>query len=342
MVIRLIYQLLDYERALKKDGTSSPTPSDRSTYAAAEDEEWGRRRATMEESPSDTDDNENDQVAREARALDKAMEDRVVARKTSSGSISSLGSGIGMGPAWKSRYGGRNRASSVASSLTNGSSAISEDLVEEDEESELLGVGGGFDESTVNSPEDDVCSISSDKAPSKSVPPSAPASRSTFMLPRVQVPATATQSSFNLATPRASKSRHRPPPLAISTSVPFVPTVPILLTSKPSRVRAESRKPETPPFHLRKPPPISQPLPTPSQTLFVFPPCPNLSTQTPSTMILTPSVSTFLPFPSVSTPRVSSLKTGRRMSFIGVGAPATPTTAYSRVDARGWIGKDSR
>lgn len=295
----------------------------------------------MEQSSSDTEGHENDQVAREARALDKAMEDRIVARKSSSGSISSLGSGIGMGPAWKSRYGGRNRAGSAASHNTNGS-VISEDLVEEDEESDLLGIGGGFDESTVNSPEDDVSSLSSNISTSKTVPPSAPAFKSTFALPRMQVPATATQPSFNLATPRASKSRHRPPPLAISTSVPVVPVMPTLRTSKPSRVRADSRKPEIPPFHLRKPPPISQPLQTPSQTLFVFPPCPNISTQTPSTMILTPSVSSFFPFPSASTPRVSTLKTGRRMSFIGIGAPATPTTAYSRVDARGWIGKDSR
>jgi tyrosine-protein phosphatase len=29
---------------------------------------------------------------------------------------------------------------------------------------------------------------------------------------------------------------------------------------------------------------------------------------------------------------------GRTKSFIGLGAPPTPTTACSRVDVRGWVG----
>jgi tyrosine-protein phosphatase len=334
---RLIYQLLDYERALQGgDRTSSPTPSDRSSLAVAEDEEWGRRRAMMEEALSDVDDNDRNsiEVAREARALDRAMEDRIVARKSSSGSVSSLGSGIGMGQAWKSRYMGRRRAGSVASGLTDGSSNISEDLVEEDEEMDLLGVGGGFDaETNVNSPEsqydeDGLHSISSKKSIINFPPPSAPVSRPSFVLPRV--PATATQAVFDLSTPRTSK--HRPPPLPIK---------PLAQTSQPvqilPRTRADSRKPDQPSARHRKP---SQPLPTPSQTLFVFPPS-NISTQAPSTMILTPSVSNFVPFPSISAPRVSTRKShGRRTSFIGVGPPATPTTAFSRVDARGWVGMD--
>jgi tyrosine-protein phosphatase len=332
----LIYQLLDYERALKGgDRTSSPTPSDRSSFAAAEDEEWGRRRAVMEEAPSDTDNRDRDsiEVAHEARALDKAMEDRIVARKSSSGSVSSLGSGIGMGQAWKSRYTGRGRAGSIASS-----SIISEDLVEEDEEADLLGVGGGFDaETSANSPEsqyddDGLRSISSKRSIPNFPPPSAPASRSSFVVPRV--PVTATQAVFDLPTPRASK--HRPPPIFTKPLAPTPQPVQVL-----PRARADSRKPDLPSACLRKSLPLSRPLSTPSQTLFVFPPCPDVSTQAPSTMILTPSVNNFVPFPSTSPPRVSTRKShGRRTSFIGVGAPATPTTAFSRVDARGWVGVD--
>lgn len=344
----LIYQLLDYERSLKDHSSSSPTPSDRSSNAAVEEEEWGRRRAMMDES-SDLEDNDGDgvEIAQEARALDKAMEDRVIARKSSASSVAS--SGIGMGAAWKSRYGGRNRAGSVASNLTNGS-ILSENLLEEDEEQELLGVGGGFDEeSHVNSPEsqcddDGADSLSSMSSFPSLPPPSAPATRSTFVLPRV--PVTATQATFDLKTARArtlSKNRHRPSSITILPPVPASPIVPVGPSSSiplVPRARVESRKPDIPSFRLHKPPPPSQPLPTPSQTLFVFPPSANISTQAPSTMILTPTptVSTFVPFPIIPTPRRKS--PGRRTSFIGVGQLATPTTAYSRVDARGWVGMD--
>jgi hypothetical protein len=153
----LIYQLLEYERALKSGGANSPTLSDRSSIVAAEEAEWGRRRSMLDNDASDADveeDRDVAEVAREARALDKAMEDRMLARKSSSSSVAS--SGLGMGVAWKSRYGGRRRTGSIASNLTNGS-ILSEDLVEEEEEEELLNVGGGFDndsrESDATSPD---------------------------------------------------------------------------------------------------------------------------------------------------------------------------------------------
>ena len=54
-----------------------------------------------------------------------------------------------MGPAWKSRYGDRKRAGSIGSNLTS-NTILSEDLVEEDEEQELLGTGGGFDGTSID------------------------------------------------------------------------------------------------------------------------------------------------------------------------------------------------
>ncbi|VDB99845.1 unnamed protein product [Peniophora sp. CBMAI 1063] len=140
----LIYQLLDYERTLKADTDSASEDMD----AAAQDEEWGRRRAMLDEAPSESEpEQEISEVMREAKALDKAMEDRILARKSSASSVASGGSGIGMGAAWRSRY-ARKRAGSIASNATSGS-AISEDLVEVDEEQELLGVGGGFDGTSI-------------------------------------------------------------------------------------------------------------------------------------------------------------------------------------------------
>ena len=90
----------------------------------------------MDEAPSDDDEFDHDsvEIAREARALDKAMEDRIIARKNSASSIGS--SGVGMGSAWRSRFGDRKRATSVTSNLTSSGSILSEDLVDEDEDEE--------------------------------------------------------------------------------------------------------------------------------------------------------------------------------------------------------------
>jgi len=352
----LIYQLLDYERALKSGGANSPTFSDRSSIVAAEEEEWGRRRSMLDNDPSDADveeDRDVTEVAREARALDKAMEDRMLARKSSSSSIAS--SGLGMGVAWKSRYGGRRRTGSIASNLTNGS-ILSEDLVEEEEEEELLNVGGGFDndsrESDATSPDSQYEEESVNRlsfTPQTARPtiqrnlPSGPTS--THKFPRI--PTSAIQATFDLPPlprPRLSlKGRRRPPPLSILPTVPSSPINPgVMKTCPPQRTQSFTEPrisaPTLPP--PRQTPPRttapSQPLPTPSQTLFVFPPSPDaLPSAAPSTMILTPSVNT-LAFPSMKTPRLSMRGSrGRPQSFI---AQATPTTAFSLVDVRGWVG----
>ncbi|KAI0936263.1 hypothetical protein AcW1_000546 [Taiwanofungus camphoratus] len=355
----LIYQLLDYERTFKA-GNSPSAESDRSPS----EEEWGRRRLMMEAHSED--DRESVEIMREARALDQAMENRMVARKSSASSMNS--SRVGMGPSWRSRYGARKRTGSIAST----GSILSEDLVEEDEEQDLLGVGGGFDgrsteTSSSSEPTEDESSnasrVSSESSvrgqllsvhtparhlPTVRMPPSAPHNKSTFTLP--PPPATAIKSSFDipLRSQHKSKLRRRPPPLGIQVlpPVPSSPVVPVNPSSPVQpRVRVEACKPELPPSDLRTPRRIqnlsrSRPLSmisTPSQILFVFPPSPTLTTRTPSTMTLTSNI--MYPFPSMATPRVSSFKEGgRRRSFIGVPPPATPTTASSRVDARGWVG----
>ena len=338
-LFRLIYQLLDYEKA----HFLSPTPSDRSQS----DEEWNRRRKLLDEA-EDHDDAPN----QEARALDKAMEDRVLARKSSS---SSAGSGIGMGPAWKSRYSARKRTASVASNMT-GNSVLSENLLEENEEQELLGIGSDFDKSSAQpSPWDghlasDASSdgeIGAATSHYSHVPLSA--RRSSFKLP--PAPTTSFKSTFDTSHRPISKTRRRPTPLDI---LPTVPDSPVNAVATPTastalaipRTRKESRA--TPPVSLslrKSSQPTQQPsqvpivhkpvLHTPSQTLFVFPPSPTLSACIPSAMTLT-SNPVSVPFPSSATPRTKS--DARRRSLIGLMMPSTPTTAHARVDARGWVG----
>lgn len=202
--------------------------------------------------PSDNEgaDRESSLVMQEARALDKAMEDRIVARKSSASSLASTGSGLGMGPAWRSRYSTRKRAGSIASNMTN-NSIISENLVEEEEEPELLGVGGGFDDdrerrrsadtfesSATNSPDDEVEATPrnavyapdpfiSRPTPQLRAPPSAPAWKKTFDIPHIPpAPLTAVRSTFDFpAKHTKTKSRRRPPPIGL----PPVPSSPITL-----------------------------------------------------------------------------------------------------------------
>ncbi|THU94830.1 hypothetical protein K435DRAFT_860117 [Dendrothele bispora CBS 962.96] len=384
----LIYQLLEYEKKFKGD-CGSPT-SDRSSLIAEEEAEWGRRRRLLDDEPSDDDEEERQSsiVLQEAQALDKAMEDRIVARKASASSLGSS-NGVGMGAAWRSRYGhGRKRTGSAASSIhTTSNSIISEDLVEEDEEPALLGVGASFDESSVdrdmssatNSPEEDnVIPVYSSKVTSSPKtarpPPSAPVRKTSFDLPP---PATAFRSTFDLSTP---KTKRRPAPLGILPAVPPSPIAIIVESNEPSptkatlavppspkqpttpfrkttmslpplppmRARTVSRRPAPPPLHLRNavpksaskpvPPPFQVSTPSQSQTLFLFPPSPTLTTRTPSTMTLTSSTGP-VPFPSLTTPRVSTFRShGRTRSFIGLGAPPTPTTGFSKVDVRGYVG----
>lgn len=343
----LIYQLMDYERALNAFGSSSPTTED--------EDEWSRQRQAMDDTDGE-DDRESVDVVQEAKALDQAMEDRFIARKSSASSMSSHGSGLGMGAAWRSKY-GRKRTGSSASIFSNGS-FLSEDLVEEDEERELLGIGGNFDSSSTEAssssaePTEDELSTSPSaeaaglpssgfltaRPPALRMPPSAPARKTVFSLP--PPPATATRASFDV--PRAPRARRRPAPLGLLPPVPPSPIIPV--NGPPMhRRRTESHKPETPPAHLRRTShstphktPLAKPVPAASsQTLIVFPADPSLPTRTPSTMTIT---SNSFPFPTLSTPRVSTFQSeGRRKSFIGLGAPPTPTVASSRVDARGWL-----
>jgi tyrosine-protein phosphatase len=365
LLLRLIYQLLEYERALQaQDALRAPSEKN---SVLDEEEEWGRRRRLLDEAPSDHDDDEREsvEVMREARALDKAMEDRIVARKASASSIASS-SGVGMGPAWRSRYGARKRTASIASNKTTGS-ILSEDLVEEEEEQELLGVGGGFDDNSIRhaSPSTDFSTSASpesqidspdpipDLAISRPVrshvlchpPPSAPVWKTSFNV--AQPPATAVKSSFDMPTPPSKflrKNRTSP-----KSGLPCIPSSPISANADPvdpAVTRSQKRVP--PPLHLRKPARTSSigysqqvHTSTPSQTFFVFPPSPTLTTRVPSTMTLTSNMNVSLPFPSSSTPRVSTFRShGRTKSFIGLGVPPTPTTACSRVDARGWVGLD--
>lgn len=291
---------------------------------------------------------ESIEMQREAKVLDKAMEDRILARKSSA---SSIGSGMGMGPAWKSRY-SRKRTVSVTSNMTS-NSMLSENLVEEDEEQELLNVGGGFDRSSAR-PSPSEGHVPSDASSDGelgatrvglSVPSSAPATRSSFQLP--PAPMTASKPTFDTSRRSMSKTRRRPTPLDILPTVPDSPVnvVPTPTTLAMPRSRKESRASIPTSLQLRKPSQPVQPPPapnthkpallTPSQTLFVFPPSPGFSTCTPSAMTLT-SNSVSVPFPSSATPR--SRSDSRRRSLIGLMMPSTPTTAHVRVDARGWVG----
>jgi tyrosine-protein phosphatase len=369
---------LEYEKKLKGATSGSEEPA-----STDDEEEWGRRRRMLDEVPSDAeaDEQESTVVMQEAEALDKAMEDRIVARKSSTSSITSTGSGVGMGAAWRNRYGPtRKRAESVASNMTTGS-VISEDLVEEDEEEELLGIGGGFDDderrrsistettdsSTSNSPDDEPDSTSQHLTPPVSrplairPPPSAPVWKTSFDVP--PTPATAVRSTFNLPPRAALKPKRRPPPIAVLPPVPSSPItaadlmppsgkplkLPIIHRSitLPVRARTESKKLVPPPLHIRNGVLRSSStstiiqdssfVSTPSQTLFVFPPSPTstLTTRTPSTMTLTGA---HVPFPSLATPRVSTFRShGRTKSFIGLGTSPAPTTAFSKVDVRGYV-----
>ncbi|KAJ3545071.1 hypothetical protein NMY22_g2579 [Coprinellus aureogranulatus] len=296
----LIYQLLDYEKTLRGE-SGSPGSDD----SFSKDEEWARRRASMDSEMSEEeadDDLENSVIMQEARALDKAMEDRIVARKASSSSIGSTGSGIGMGPAWRSRYASRKRTASIASYGTT-NSVISEDLMEEDEDEHLLGLGGGFDsdqhvsgqntESSASNSPDDEDEGANDIAPFAGTPQTA---RLAFAPPPS---APAWRTSFTPLPPPPATAVRKPAPAAIApkaAAVSLPPPRPLNI-----RKRAESSKPLPPPLRLResllrrpsasssfssKSVEIAQ---TPSQTLFVFPPSPTLATkvQTPSTMTLT-------------------------------------------------------
>ena len=349
---RLIYQLMEYEKKLRGDNYP---PDSEGSSGTDDEEEWGRRRKMLDEASDDEPDHgESNVIMQEAHALDKAMEDRVVARKSSASSMSSTGSGIGMGAAWRSRYAPRKRTESIASNRTN-KSFPSEYLIEEDEEQELLGVGGEFDHDARLSQADEASTATSpDEAESTSQYSSIPTSLPTREPSSVTPPMTAMRSDFQLPT-RLPRQKKRPVSLSILPPVPCSPialTADELVTACPTphvlstRQRAESRRLVPPPLHLRNSvlrrastSVVESSSSTPSQTLFVFPPSPTLTTRTPSTMTLTSNFPGAVPFPSLSTPRVSTFQSkGRTRSFIGLGAAPPPTIAFSKVDARGYVG----
>lgn len=400
MCFSLIYQLQDYQQALSGI-TKSPLGSENSSVAGDEEEEWSRRRRMLDEESERDADRESAEVLQEAYALDKAMEERRVARKASGSSLGSS-TGIGMGPVWKAKYCNRKRTGSTASNFT-ANSIISEDLVEEDEKEELLGVGGGFDAPSISSRShsgettEEEQNISPDAMSSQLFPPkpSFPAKqRSLDSLPSQpppSAPATKTSFGFSARLPFKPRAKARPPPLNFLPPVPPSPDV-LGPSEAPSPLEAAPiTKPE--PVRRRAAPPplrlgesaissrvvidlgnsrgvlqashrtaatrsssrsststsvqsqlsqLSVTTPSQSQTLFVFPPSPTLKAHlTPHMVTVTSNhLNSPMPFAAAPTPRVSSFKAkeGKRRSFIGLSVPPTPTTACSRVDARGWFG----
>jgi len=232
-VCRLIYQLLDYERALRG---GSPT----SSFGPSEDEEWERRRRLLDEEP----DQESTEVLKEAKALDEEMEERR-ARKASQGSLASVGShassftgAVGTGALWRSRFGHagfalasqRTRAGSIGSTYTSRSSisVLSEDPVEEEEEEEEDTFGSGKNVTTPSTDATDedahrgqiivvrgelerpafklppipatparLAKLKMDAA-AAGVPPSAPATRRSFNLPAIPPSAPANKRTFKI------------------------------------------------------------------------------------------------------------------------------------------------
>ena len=383
----LIYELLDYEKVLKSSSCS---------LTSGQEGEWSRKRQSLDHIPPEQD----TVIMQEARALDKAMEDRVVARKSSA---SSLASTTSMGSPWQNRFHPRKRAGSIASNMTS-NSIVSEHLVEEDEEPELLGIGGGFDSererrqsadtlesSATNSPDDDIEATPRSIAHASTsrpfshlhIPPSAPAWKNSFdIIP--PPPRTAARSTFDL--PPRFKSKYRPSPIRLSpvppspvaavvtaqevnsppvpvstyqtgllhspsqslpTTTQIPPRLPFSMSLPKSNLRQRTEPPRpAPSIHFRKrAAPVSLLLATPQQTLFVFPPSPTLTTRTPSAAMLTMTApgsvakSGMVPFPSVSTPKISTFRQqGRTKSFIGIGTPMVPTTVFTKVEARGYVG----
>ena len=347
----LIYQLMEYEKKLKGN-MGYPADSDGSS-GTDEEEEWGRWRKMLDKAPDDQ--RESNLIMQEAHALDKAMEDRFVARKSSASSMSSTGSGISVRASRRGGYIPRKRTESTASTRTN-RSFLSEHLVEENEEQEFLGVGGESDtdarqtSSTTSPDEAEETEETESASQFASIPANLPTCPPDWKLP----PMSAMRSTFQ---PRMPRQRKRPMSLSILPPVPSSPNLPVvdeLMTARPishttmpsTRQQAGSRCP-VPPIHLRNSVlrrasmgivDSTSAVSTPSQILFVFPPSPTFttSTRTPSTMTLTSGA---LPFPGLSTPRVSTFRSkGRTRSFIGFGAPPTPTVAFSKVDARGYVG----
>ena len=92
-------------------------------------EEWSHQKISHDASDREDVEQESIEMQREAKALDKAMENRMLARKSSSSTDSS----VGLGLAWKGGYSARRRIRSSSSNMTS-NSMFSEHFFEEDEE----------------------------------------------------------------------------------------------------------------------------------------------------------------------------------------------------------------
>ncbi|KAI6044991.1 phosphatases II [Pisolithus marmoratus] len=327
----LIYQLLDYEKVLQ-GGNASPTQSDKSSSISDEEKEWGRRRDAF--AAEGYEDRDSDAVQQEAMDLDRAMEVRVIARRPLA---SSTCSGIGLSSTTQA-LNERKRAGSVASIRTSCGSVLSENLVEADEEAELLGVGGGFDDTveprrspslsseSPGSPSDSDSQLplTFNNFPARPFPvrrhlmsaPSASPTKLTLPVTRQSVVRASTKVT-------SSRVKRRPPTFGVLPPVPPSPVTPVAVPigdppPRPPRKRS-SRKYVPPSLKL---PDTSSQVTFPSkttprtsisatQTLFVFPPSPTVTTaaRTPATMTATPRVA------------MASSK-GRTISFIGVGSSA--------------------
>ncbi|KAF8761220.1 Dual specificity phosphatase, catalytic domain [Rhizoctonia solani] len=402
----LIYQLMEYERALTPRKGTPSVSSDGEELS--EEEEWSRKRLAMEREDAEAEAAvaaEEDRT-REAKDLDRAMEERMAAKKAGPPAPLMLNPPPASGPtAWKHRFPSRKRAGSVHSTFTTSDSVISEDP-EEDDDSEdgepnitvvsqnrielVLGDETGTSARTTTDEEASPSAkfvanfadtapkllpppgragmkhkrsaslaISANSLPSLPPPPSAPASKMSFG--NIPVPPTIRTSFSSIPPPplpRRLGTRGPAPPSAPATKPGFSFPVP---GSRASSIKSHSS--------TRRPTPLptvpSSPVAVPTLATQDNPRAPCSSSVACDTTVqcdhrpfelgssadivcIPPrsKVESFVnPGPGVTpTPRKGSFGATRkpgakRMSWLGMGvAPATPTTACSRVDAKGWVG----
>ena len=347
----LIYQLLDYERALQS-GNSSPSSFAMSNNVPSDELEWERQRQALEEEPEVTPFGTSVFV-HEAKALDQEMADRNMARKSSLQSETTGSSGLPVAPGWKSRYGfpslARSRTGSICSNLTGQSSAFGEDILEEGEED--IRFSSGASPSTLATDEESHGWSNKISDADRTIvlgepTPKVPVSISTVSSHKI---------AFNpLSRPRIKlKMNHRPPPLV--NLLPPVPSSPLPAsipihdtTFRPSPKNGSSSHSVSSSLRSRKlehrrssrssfsshssvrslTSTWSSSLQTPSQTLLVFP-SEEASGSSSIMLTATPVATSFPHLP----PGLPNLVPFRKSCNIGV--VSTPTTAFSFVEVRG-------
>jgi tyrosine-protein phosphatase len=259
LFVSLIYQLLDYERALK--GQDSPG---RSSTGASEDEEWERRRQQL-----DSPDQESQEILKEAKELDREMEERRARRlslASTSSNPSSFTGAIGNGAPWRVRYGSgvysRSRAPSMESSYTSRSSVsvVSEDPLEEEDETDDRDPTKVTTPDTDATDEDAHCYGMNKEEIDHPQTAQAPRFKATLQPPS----APPTRTTFGLA----------PPPSASPFKQSFGSSAPVKPPSTPSRLLRASAAPTLPSIRTqdisgpqnkkekRRPPPLKDVTPT--------------------------------------------------------------------------------